>query len=259
MATKTLSVVIPVYKDPLVNKTMQSILDSFTGEFEIIPVLDGCDVELLEDPRIKPVRLKKNVGMRGAINAGVSKAEGTHLMRTDAHCMFAKGFDTTILETIEDNWIVDAKRYFLDPVKWEVMDKQPIEMEKLIISERHNKFAAVPWRSRDNDIKIKPKMAMQGSVWVMPHAWWDKVIGELQVEGYGTLYQDSTEMTMKTWKAGGQLMLNTNTWYAHKERNFKRTHDYKNNLSRASWDYALEQWGDYYHEHICPLFIESGD
>jgi len=250
-----LSIVIPVYKDPYVYPTMRGILEKFETNIEIIPVFDGCEPTLpVPDTRVKPIFLEKQVGMRGAINAGVAKAKGKYLMRTDAHCVFGQGFDRIILETIEDNWIVDAKRYFLDPIKWEVMDKEPIEMERLIISERHNKFAAVPWRERDSATPIKPKMAMQGSVWVMPHNWWDDVIGELQVEGYGTLYQDSTEMTMKTWKAGGKLMLNSNTWYAHKERNFSRTHDYPNKLSRASWDYALDQWKDYYEEYLCPLF-----
>jgi len=36
-----LSVIIPSYKDPLLFKTIQSILDNFTGNFDIIPVLDG--------------------------------------------------------------------------------------------------------------------------------------------------------------------------------------------------------------------------
>jgi hypothetical protein len=170
--------------------------------------------------------------------------------------MFAKGFDTTILATIRDNWIVDAQRRFLDPVKWEVMDIQPIEMERLIVSERHNKFAAIAWREKDNDVLLKPKMAMQGSVWVMKRTWWDSVIGELQVEGYGTLYQDSTEMTMKTWQAGGELMLNKGTWYAHKHRDFNRTHDYPNKLSRASWDYALATWGDYYTNGVVPKWTQ---
>lgn len=247
-----ISVVIPCYKDKYVNPTMQSILDSFEGEFEIIPVLDGVEVDLIKDTRIKPLLLPERKGMRNAINKGIEAARGEYLMRSDAHCMFAKGFDTTILKDIKDNWVVDAQRRFLDPVKWEQLPIQPIEMERLIISERHNKFSAIPWRERDNDIPIKPKMAMQGSVWVMPHAWWDKVIGHLEEDGYGTLYQDSTEMTMKTWQAGGELVLNKNTWYAHKHRDFNRTHDYPNKLSRASWDHALAVWGDYYHTVVEP-------
>jgi glycosyltransferase involved in cell wall biosynthesis len=244
------SLIIPSWHDPYLNKTIQSALDNFTTDFEIIPVLDGYRQEVIDHPRVKPIYLEKNGGMRNAINQGVKKAQGKYLMRSDEHVMFAKGFDATILSTIQDNWIVDAKRYFLDPVKWEVMDIEPIVMERLIISKRHNKFAALPWREADNDVPIKPKQALQGSCWAMPHAWWDSVIGELQEEGYGKLYQDSTEMTMKTWKAGGELMSNQETWYAHKHRSFSRTHSYSNELSRQSWDYALSTWGDYYNGEL---------
>ncbi len=212
----TTSIIIPSYKDPHLNQTIQSILDNFETDFEVIPVLDGYRQEVIDDPRVKPIYLEKNGGMRNAINQGVKKAQGEYLIRSDEHVMFAKGFDRVILETIQPNWIVDAKRYFLDVEKWEVMDLEPVVMERLVISKNHDKFSALVWREMDNDIQIKPKQAMQGSCWVMPHAWWDSVIGELQTEGYGPLYQDSTEMTMKTWKAGGELMSNQGTWYAHK-------------------------------------------
>jgi hypothetical protein len=171
-------------------------------------------------------------------------------MRGDGHIMFGENFDRIITDHMEDNWIVDAKRYFLDPEQWKVMDIDPIVMERLIISERHNKFSALPWRGKDNDVPIKPKQAFQGSFWCMNHDWWDSVIGELQEEGYGKLYQDSTEMSMKTWKAGGEVMSNQMTWYAHKHRSFNRSHNYPNSLSRQSWDYALETWGDYYKNEL---------
>jgi hypothetical protein len=63
-------------------------------------------------------------------------------------------------------------------------------------------------------------------------------------------------MVFKTWKAGGKLMVNKNTWHAHKERRFKRTHNNgtKENPSNneACWAYALEQWEDFYNEEIKP-------
>ena len=42
----------------------------------------------------------------------------------------------------------------------------------------------------------------------MKRSWWDRVIGELQTEGYGPLYGDSHEIVFKTWQAGGHLMVN---------------------------------------------------
>jgi glycosyltransferase involved in cell wall biosynthesis len=257
-----LSVVIPDYKDPLLHKTIDSLLDNseLGDDLEVIAVLDGCwsSLPFREDPRLRIVHLGKNGGMRGAINAGVRVARGEFIMRTDEHCMFAKGYDRILTETCEPNWIVTAVRYFLDPVKWEVMDLPPIYYEKLVIQGDH-KFAGQPWKSRDEerkDIMIDETTAMQGSMWLMPHKWWDDVIGELDTENYGPLIQDSHEMIFKTWKAGGKMMLNKNTWFAHKHRDFPRTHNNGTPENPANCEkgyaYALSVWKDYYEKEIKP-------
>ena len=95
-------------------------------------------------------------------------------------------------------------------------------------------------------------MAMQGSMWVMPRKWWDKVIGELQTDGYGPLYQDSHEIVFKTWQKGGKLMVNKKTWFAHKHRRFSRTHNYGTAEASPGWTYALAVWRDYYETEIKP-------
>lgn len=255
---KKLSVIIPSYKDPLLHKTVDSLLDNseLGDELEVVIVLDGYWFKepIREDNRIKVVHLGKNRGMRGAINAGVLVSTGEYIMRTDEHCMFDKGYDVKLLGTIRDDCIVTPMRYFLDPIKWERMDKEPVIYEKLVIQEG-KKFAGKPWRERDekrSKILVDETMAMQGSCWIMKRSWWDKVIGELQTEGYGPLYQDSHEMIFKTWKAGGKMMVNKKTWFAHKHRSFSRTHNdgtVENPANKeAGWKYALDKWIDYYNE-----------
>ena len=258
-----LSVIIPSYKDPLMVKTVESLLFSseLGDKLEIIVVLDGYwpTFGIVQDSRVRYVHLGKNRGMRGAINVGVLASRGKFIMRTDEHCMFAQGFDLIMTESCQPNWIMTAMRYFLDPVRWEVMqDQPPVDYEKLVIQDGI-KFAGQRWRSRSKErkgIAIDETMAMQGSCWVMPRQLWDNVIGELQTEGYGPLYQDSHEMIFKTWKAGGKLMLNKNTWYAHKHRSFARTHNNgtQENPSNneACWDYSLSVWKDYYENEIKP-------
>lgn len=246
-----LSVVIPSYKDPLLHKTIDSLLENseLGDQLEIIAVLDGYWTALIDDPRVKTLHLGRNRGMRGAINAGVSIAKGEFLMRVDEHQVFGKGYDRILTETCEPNWIVTARRYFLDAEKWEVMDLPFIDTMDLKIT--GGKFSAVD-RKRINDIPIEESAAMQGSMWVMPHKWWDDVIGELQTEGYGPLIQDSHEMMFKTWKAGGKLMVNKNTWHAHKHRSFKRTHNNGTEENPAKQDegyaYAIKVWGEYYKQ-----------
>ena len=257
-----LSVIIPDYKDPLLIKTVDSLLKSseLGDGLEIIAVFDGYypEFELITDPRVRYVHLGKNRGMRGAINAGVAVARGEFIMRTDEHCMFGQGFDRIMTKDCQPDWIMTARRYYLDPVKWEVMPEPYVDYEKLVIQE-DKKFSGQRWDSRTEErknIRIDETMAMQGSCWVMPHAWWDKVIVELQTEGYGPHYQDSHEMIFKTWKAGGKMMLNKNTWFAHKHRSFPRTHDDgspENPANKeAGWAYSLSNWRNYYEKEIKP-------
>jgi hypothetical protein len=238
-------------------KTIRDLLDKseLGDQLEIIDVLDGYwpNFEMIQDPRVRYVHLGKNRGMRGAINAGVQVARGEFLMRVDEHQMFGQGYDRILTSQCEPNWIFTPKRFFLDPVKWEIMDIPPVESAKLVIA--GGKFNGSKWDShseKHKDDMIYETMAMQGSCWVMPHKWWNDVIGELQTEGYGPLIQDSHEMVFKTWKAGGKLMVNKNTWHAHKHRSFARTHNNGTPENPANCDagyaYAIKVWGDYYKE-----------
>jgi glycosyltransferase involved in cell wall biosynthesis len=251
----TLSIIIPSFKDPCLHKTIESIIENAEGSFEIIPVCDGYIPKepITADFRVRPIYLVENVGMREAINTGVKYSCGKYIMRTDEHCCFGKGFDSLILNTIQDDWIVTPRRFFLDPHKWEVMQLPAIDYEKLMIIKKpdgRTKFSAVAWKARTRDrrhVLIDENMAMQGSMWVMSRRWWDDVIGELDL-AYGTHYQDSTEMLFKTWKAGGKLMLNKLTWYAHKHRSFNRTHNYPGHLADKTFKYALERHRQEYEE-----------
>jgi len=78
-----LSVIIPSYKDPYLQRTIDSILSASAGEIEVIPVLDGYIDELKKDSRVKPIYLKTNHGMRGATNEGLKAAKGEFIMKSD--------------------------------------------------------------------------------------------------------------------------------------------------------------------------------
>lgn len=250
-----ISIIIPSYKDPLLNKTVESLLENAEGEIEIICIYDGYWQAPVNDPRVRVLHIGKNQGMRNAINQGIKLAQGEYILRTDEHCIFGKGYDRILTETFEDNWIVYPVRYYLDTEKWEVMDKAPNVYNKLIIDKSRNKFSGIDWKSREIERAgkdIDESMAMQGSCWCMRRKLWDSVIGELQSEGYGTHYGDSHEMVFKTWKAGGKLMVNKNTWYAHKHRDFPRTHNYGSEQAKPGWQYSIDLWGDYYNNEIKP-------
>lgn len=255
-----ISIVIPSHNDIYLYRTIDSLLSNARGEIEIIPVLDGyISPRVFDyDPRVKPILHTQNLGMREAINTGASHARGEFLMRVDEHCMFGPAYDVTLTDTIEENWIVTPRRYYLDVEKWEVMNKDFVDYEKLLIVEKRDKklgsftkFSGVAWPSRTKartHFAIDETMCMQGSCWIMHKSWWDIVIIRLESNGYGTHYQDTTEMLFKTWKAGGKLMVNKNTWFAHKHRSFNRTHQYPLHRAIPEWTYAVDKHKNDYQE-----------
>ena len=266
-----LSVIIPSYKDPLLFKTIQSLLDSSElpqEELEIIAVWDGYYPQaelIIQDPRVRYIHLGKNRGMRGAINAGVSVSRGEFIARSDEHIMFSPGYDKVLTESCGEHDIMTGRRYYLDPVKWEIMkDIPPVDCEKLVIQDCGNgirKFSGQRWDSRSRELINEPIIegqAMQGSFWCMNRKHWDEAIGELDTnpEHYGPHYGDSHEMVFLTWKTGGRLMWTKKMWYAHKHRSFPRTHSdgtIENPANKeAGWTYSLSVWEKYWNEEVKP-------
>lgn len=263
-----LSVVIPDYKDPFLFSTIRDLLkNSELGDaLEVIAVHDGYwpSPELyVIDPRVRYVHVGSNGGMRRSINTGIAIARGEFFMRLDEHCCFAKGYDKALTDACKENEVMTARRYYLDPEKWEVMkDKGYVDYERLSIqrvTETTRKFAGLPWREMSKaraHIAIDETQAMQGSMWIANRKFFLKTVGELQTEGYGPLIQDSVEVCMKYWQAGGRLMLNKNTWFAHKHRSFSRTHNNGTTENPAKCDdgytYALSQWEEYYTNELLP-------
>ena len=216
-----LSVIIPSCKDPVLQKTIDDIRENFRGEYEIIVVFDGYPQDITgEDVEMHNEERK---GLRYTVNKGVSEASGNYLMKIDEHCRFDEGFDIKMLETIKDNWIVTAPQYKLNPETWELFDEPPVVYYRLAINQP-DKIGGVEWISRRmsrKHLKIDETMVFQGSCWLMSRKHWDW-LGGLSEEGYGEFAQESTELCLKTWLGGGKVMVNKNTWYAHKHRKFGR-------------------------------------
>lgn len=192
------SIIIPSFNDPDLERTIDDIKKKAEGEIEIIAV--------------------KNKPMREAINEGVAKAKGEWIMKCDSHCVFGQGFDTVILDTIQKDWVVIPRRYKLDTKKWEVMDDPPIDYMRIMVTPE--KLAGVEWKKEGP--MVDTTMTFQGSCWVMSKEHFNK-IGGLQTEGFGTFTQEPIEISFKTWLAGGKVVVNKHTWYAHKHRKFGRT------------------------------------
>lgn len=230
MVPARVSVIIPSRSPQYLDKTMQDILAKAEGDVEIIVILDGIwpDPFPTPDRRIHYLHQgmqHENYGMRAAINAGVRMSTGEYLMKIDEHCMMDQGWDTKLKADCEPNWVVIPRRYRLEPEAWVLVEdgRPPIDYMYLA-----NPFArpddvewglhGSEWKARYHerkDILIDDTMSTQGSCYFMTRAHWDQTIVEMEEDGYGPFTQEAQEICNKTWFAGGRVVVNKKTWYAH--------------------------------------------
>ena len=100
MSEVDLSIIIPSRNERFLNETILDIIEKAQTNFEILVILEGYwPDEIIDSPRVHYIHFPVPRGMRGAINAGVAAARGKHILKCDAHCMFAPGFDKVLIDT----------------------------------------------------------------------------------------------------------------------------------------------------------------
>ena len=222
------SIIVPSRNEAYLVKTVEDLLAKARGEVECIVVCDGYwEHRLPDDKRLRVIHFGEAKGMRPGINAAVAASTGTHLLKCDAHTLWAEGYDVTLLEDYhEDNWVVIPRRYALDPDAWAIDSsnpKYPIDYHYLSYPfEREDDptcgMHGTEWRARRaarKDVLLDDEMSSQGSGWFMSRAHWDRTIGALDIERFGSFVQEFQEVGMQTWAAGGAVKVNKRTWYAH--------------------------------------------
>jgi glycosyltransferase involved in cell wall biosynthesis len=217
-----LSIVTPTYKDPFLQKTINSLLENAEGEVEVIVVFDGYvpDDSILNN-KIVPVILEKKTGMRGALNAGFLQAKGEYMMKTDSHCLYCPGYDKIMTESCKDNWLIIPRRYsLLEEGEWKRNDG------KYYRDYHYFTFPGMrvlEWLARNDvrkDYDIDDTITFQGSCWVANRKYFMEHVGLLddREETYGSFAQDQQEVGLKYWLGGGEVKVNKNAWYAHLSR-----------------------------------------
>lgn len=212
------SIVIAARNEKYLPKTVNDILAKAHGDIELIVVLDGYwPTEYSKDPRVNYIHFTNPRGMRQALNSAVALARKEYLMKSDAHCMFADGFDEVLKKDCKDNWVVVPRRYPLEPEKWVIEertdDKYPCDYEYLDPIDLHG----VNWlqkRDERKDVLIDEIISAQGSCWFTKREHFAN-IGGLDVKKYGSFFLEFQELSFKTWTSGGKVMVNKNTWYSH--------------------------------------------
>lgn len=249
-----LSIIIPSKNERFLNETIKDVLLNATGEIEVLPVLDGYEPdELVEDSRVKYIRLpaSSRTQKRHGINKAVSESKGKYVMSLDAHCLVAKGFDTQLAKDHKPNWIQVPRRHRLDAENW-CLQKQgdnrpPIDYEYIIFSSliKDRSIHGFKWdkRTRDRwDIPVDDTLEFQGSCWFMEKDWYEKRgFMDIAYQGWG---QEAEELSFETWKNGGEVKTNKNTYYAHlhKGKKYGRMYWMSRDENRKSYAYSFNKW-----------------
>ena len=227
-----LSVIIPARNEPFLNKTVDGLFENAKEEIEVIVMLDGYwpDPPLKAHDNLVIVHMGTVQGMRENINAAAKIATGKYIMKTDAHCLFAKGFDKVLKADCEPDWLSVPRRYSLDGKNWKKRRKPidylyltyPYGIDKLYGAGFHGKkwhgehglTGGYYYKEKQRkDILIDDIIAFQGSCWFMHRELFFK-IECLDAANYN-FHQEALELGMKVWLSGGRVIRNKKTWYAH--------------------------------------------
>ena len=253
---KILSIAIPAKNELFLNRTIQDVLEKATGNIEIFPILDGYEPPtLIDDPRVHYIRLPASHACqkRHGINEMVRQCHGDYVMSLDAHCMMAKGFDEQLIKDHQPNWVQIPRRHRLDAEKWSLQPQSdtrpPIDYEYIMFKPLLADTSGLhgfKWDERtlkNWDIPIDETFEFQGSCWFMTKEWFNKM-GFMQIEGYTGWGQEAEEISFTTWKNGGKVMTNKNTWYAHlhKGKVYGRMYFMDKKDVTRSYNYSYNLW-----------------
>ena len=213
------TIIIPSRDEPHLNKTIKDILKKATGEFEIIVHIDGKAPNLIQDKRVKYIIDRKPVGMRTGINKAIKMAKGKMILKCDAHCAFAKGFDEVLARDCRWNMVMIPRRYSLDPDTWDRDLNRRVRdncyLSAPIETDWGKVMAVVDGKEKNPDKLIDDTMIFQGSCWIANKAYFLDKVGYLNPELYSEFGGEQMEIGLSYWLKGGQVKRNKKTWYAH--------------------------------------------
>lgn len=209
----SVSVIIPSRCERFLDQTILDIQKKFRGPYEIIVTLDGGWAQPIKGVRY--IYNKEAKGMRTAINQAVVIASGKYIMKLDAHCMVDEGIDEKLKAVHQENWVQAPRRKRYDPYKWELTDLESPDVDYMFVSN----FKGHKDNDKNRDPELKKKLiddtqVFQGSCYFMTKDFFNK-LGLLDDKNFGKIGSEAMEIAFKCRHAGGRVIVNKNTWYAH--------------------------------------------
>ena len=247
-----LSIIIPSCqeKEENLDRTIRSILDNATGDYEIIVGLNGEPYTKIHYD-LPVIKFPRNVGIKTNINALVASATGKYIYKTDAHCSFGKGFDEILQADMQDDWIVMPRFYVLDGKTWNWQDDRFYDYFYLscpFTDPRGFRFkAGGHWSDLTKErLESHPTLdetpQIHGSGWMMTKDRFFELGGFPNIDPYGHA-QEPAWLALKNWLIGGKVMVNKKTWYAHMHQDGSaKGYRYTREEERHSYDVAARHF-----------------
>ena len=115
-----LSVIIPARNEMFLQNTIDDVLKNIRGDTEVIVILDGCwpEQSIPQHERLRVMHYPQSIGQRAAPNEGARISPARHVMKLDAHCAVAEGFDATLIEDCRPDWTMVPAMYNLHAFDW---------------------------------------------------------------------------------------------------------------------------------------------
>lgn len=251
------SVLIPSRNEQFLVPTVKDVLSTAAGDVEVVVTLDGYWEHLLpSDKRVTVIHRGKPLGMRRGINAAVACSTGEFVMKLDAHCALASGWDETLKADCDEQWVVVPRRYSLDPEAWaRKRGRTPIDYQYLSYPDNAGDRGGPglhgrTWNERNRDAKLKKieiddLMTAQGSSYFMRRSYYEW-LGLLDYDRWGSFGSEFQEVGFKAWLSGGRVVRNKKTWYAHLHKGKKYGRGYS--LGRHDADKAVAYANTWLHD-----------
>lgn len=189
------SVIIPVYNEPLLNHTIENLFETATGEIEVIVALNAPQ-HVDKRARILSMFFEGNVGERKAMNACAKVAQGKYLFRLDAHCEMSPGWDIKLMTACRTRGIAVSTITAADK-DWNTSGLYTFC--KLLPNMQEK------WWDRDIDGNVVETMAFTGCAWMIRKDYYDSFGGA--DESLPKMGAIGPEFALQAWLDGDGCVL----------------------------------------------------
>jgi glycosyltransferase involved in cell wall biosynthesis len=222
-------VCIPARNEEFLDLTIKAALDNAEADTEVIAVLDGYwpNPPIVDNEKVTLIHHTKPVGQRAGVNEAARLSKAKYIMKADAHCSFAKGYDKALIADCEYDWTVVPMMYNLHAFDWKCMScgdrtyqapkpkvcgkcNKETDFERIMVWQPRRGRKTISWRF-DSDLhfqywhadrnrpEIRPGvqeiMSFVGAGWFMHRDRYLEIDG--LDENHGSWGQVGTEMSCK--------------------------------------------------------------